>query len=98
MLILPGPGTNGPPAFGNIVMALGLVEHDNRTLAWGIGLTIGGCAFATFVLGMVAWLGVKASAGSSETAAACARPSDTPLPKPAGACYPRPHAPVARKG
>jgi hypothetical protein len=60
MLILPGPGTNGPPAFGNIVMALGLVEHDNRTTAWGIGLTIGGCAFATAVLGMVCWLGIKA--------------------------------------
>ena len=60
MLILPGPGTNGPPAFGNIVMALGLVEHDNRTTAWGIGLTIAGCAFATVVLGMVCWLGIKA--------------------------------------
>ena len=60
MLILPGPGTNGPPAFGNIVMALGLVEHDNRTTAWGIGLTIGGCAFATAVLGIVCWLGVQA--------------------------------------
>ena len=60
MLILPGPGTNGPPAFGNIVMALGLVEHDNRTTAWGIGLTIAGCAFATVVLGMVGWLGIKA--------------------------------------
>ncbi|MBL6456088.1 exopolysaccharide biosynthesis protein [Belnapia sp. T6] len=60
MLILPGPGTNGPPAFGNIVMALGLVEHDNRVMAWGVGLTIAGCAFATIVLGMVCWLGVQA--------------------------------------
>jgi hypothetical protein len=60
MLILPGPGTNGPPAFGAIVMALGLVEHDNKVTAWGVGLTIAGCAFATFVLGMVCWLGVKA--------------------------------------
>ena len=60
MLILPGPGTNGPPAFGNIVMALGLVEHDNRTTAWGVGLTLAGCAFATAVLGMVCWLGIKA--------------------------------------
>lgn len=60
MLILPGPGTNGPPAFGNIVMALGLVEHDNRTTAWGIGLTLAGCIFATAVLGMVCWLGIKA--------------------------------------
>ena len=60
MLILPGPGTNGPPAFGNIVMALGLVEHDNRTMAWGVGLTIGGCAFATAVLGTLIWLAIKA--------------------------------------
>jgi hypothetical protein len=60
MLILPGPGTNGPPAFGNIVMALGLVEHDNRVMAWGVGLTIAGCAFATAVLVIVAWLGVQA--------------------------------------
>lgn len=60
MLILPGPGTNGPPAFGNIVMALGLVEHDNRTTAWGVGLTIAGCAFATIVLVVLGWLGVQA--------------------------------------
>lgn len=60
MLILPGPGTNGPPAFGNIVMALGLVEHDNRVTAWGVALTIAGCLFATVVLGMVCWLGIKA--------------------------------------
>ena len=60
MLILPGPGTNGPPAFGNIVMALGLVENDNRTIGWGVGLTIAGCAFATVVLGALCWFGVKA--------------------------------------
>ena len=60
MLILPGPGTNGPPAFGNIVMALGLVEHDNRVMAWGVGLTIAGCIFATAVLTVVCWLGVQA--------------------------------------
>ena len=60
MLILPGPGTNGPPAFGNIVMALGLVEHDSKTIAWGIGLTVLGCAFATAVLGAIAWVGIKA--------------------------------------
>ena len=60
MLILPGPGTNGPPAFGNIVMALGLVEADNRTLGWGVALTIGGCLFATAVLVVLGWLGFAA--------------------------------------
>ena len=60
MLILPGPGTNGPPAFGNIVMALGLVEHDSRVTGWGVALTVAGCAFATGVLLVVCWLGVKA--------------------------------------
>lgn len=60
MLILPGPGTNGPPAFGNIVMALGLVEHDNRVTAWGVALTVAGCAFATGVLIVVCWLSIKA--------------------------------------
>jgi len=60
MLILPGPGTNGPPAFGNIVMALGLVEHDSRTIGWGVALTVLGCAFATGVLGVLAWVGIKA--------------------------------------
>ncbi len=60
MLILPGPGTNGPPAFGNLVMALGLVENDNRTLAWGVGLTVAGCAFATAVLVVLGWLGFAA--------------------------------------
>lgn len=38
MLILPGPGTNGPPAFGNIVMALGVVEQDAKVAGWGVGL------------------------------------------------------------
>jgi hypothetical protein len=60
MLILPGPGTNMPPAFGNIVMALGLVEHDNRTIAWGIGLTLAGCALATLLLVLICVAGVAA--------------------------------------
>lgn len=60
MLILPGPGTNGPPAFGNIVMALGLIEHDSRTTAWGVGLTIAGCLFATGVLVVLGWIGFAA--------------------------------------
>lgn len=60
MLILPGPGTNGPPAFGNIIMALGLVEHDSRTVGIGMAVTVAGCAFATFVLAAIGWIGVKA--------------------------------------
>jgi hypothetical protein len=60
MLILPGPGTNGPPAFGNIVMALGLIEHDNRVMGWGLGLTVAGCIFATGVLVVVCWLSLRA--------------------------------------
>lgn len=60
MLILPGPGTNGPPAFGNIVMALGLIEHDSKVTGWGVGLTILGCAFATMILVLLAWLGIEA--------------------------------------
>jgi hypothetical protein len=60
MLILPGPGTNGPPAFGNIVMALGLIEHDSKVTAWGVVLTLLGCAFATVVLVLLGWLGLEA--------------------------------------
>ncbi|MFH5924256.1 exopolysaccharide biosynthesis protein [Roseomonas xinghualingensis] len=60
MLILPGPGTNGPPAFGNIVMALGLVEHDSKTMGWGIALTLIGCIFATAVLAVLCWIGIEA--------------------------------------
>lgn len=60
MLILPGPGTNGPPAFGNMVMALGLIEHDSKVAGWGVALTIAGCAFATAVLAALAWLGFEA--------------------------------------
>jgi hypothetical protein len=60
MLILPGPGTNGPPAFGNIVMALGLIEHDSKVTGWGVALTVLGCAFATFVLVVLVWLGMEA--------------------------------------
>jgi hypothetical protein len=60
MLILPGPGTNGPPAFGNIVMALGLIEHDSKVAGWGVALTIAGCVFATAVLVLIGWLGWEA--------------------------------------
>jgi hypothetical protein len=60
MLILPGPFTNGPPAFGNIVMALGLIEHDSKVAGLGVVLTILGCVFATVVLGVLAWLGIEA--------------------------------------
>ncbi|WP_376093132.1 exopolysaccharide biosynthesis protein [Roseomonas sp. CCTCC AB2023176] len=59
MLILPGPGTNGPPAFGNMVMALGLIEHDSKAVGWGIALTILGCAFATGILIAIGWFGVE---------------------------------------
>jgi hypothetical protein len=60
MLILPGPGTNGPPAFGTIVMALGVVEADSRVVGIGVALTVIGCLFATCVLGALVWVGVHA--------------------------------------
>jgi hypothetical protein len=60
MLILPGPGTNGPPAFGNIVMALGLAEHDSRVMGLGAALTLAGCLFATGVLLFLCWFAVEA--------------------------------------
>jgi hypothetical protein len=60
MLILPGPGTNGPPAFGNIVMALGLIEHDSKVTGWGVVLTVAGCVFATVILVLLVWLGIEA--------------------------------------
>ena len=62
MLILPGPGTNGPPAFGNIVMALGLVEHDSKVIGLGMAITLAGCIFATVVLALLGW-GVAAALG-----------------------------------
>ncbi len=60
MLILPGPGTNAPPAFGNIVMALGLIEHDSTVAGWGAVLSVAGCIFATAMLGFLGWLGLQA--------------------------------------
>jgi hypothetical protein len=60
MLILPGPGTNGPPAFGNMVMALGLIEHDSKVVGWGVALTILGCLLATAILIGIAWFGMEA--------------------------------------
>ncbi|MEN0077183.1 MAG: exopolysaccharide biosynthesis protein [Paracraurococcus sp.] len=62
MLILPGPGTNGPPAFGTIVMALGVVEQDSRVTGWGVGLTIAGCLFATAVVVAICLFGAAAFA------------------------------------
>jgi hypothetical protein len=60
MLILPGPGTNGPPAFGNMVMALGVIEQDAKVAGWGVGLTIAGSILATGILVAIGWLGLEA--------------------------------------
>lgn len=60
MLILPGPGTNGPPAFGTIVMALGVVENDSKVVGIGIVMTIIGNLFATAVLAALLWFGIEA--------------------------------------
>ncbi len=60
MLILPGPGTNGPPAFGTIVMSLGVVENDNRVICIGALMTLAGCLFATVIVGGMFWLGATA--------------------------------------
>jgi hypothetical protein len=60
MLILPGPGTNGPPAFGTIIMALGVVEQDSRVTGIGLIVTIAGCLFAAGVLVALCWFGWQA--------------------------------------
>jgi hypothetical protein len=60
MLILPGPGTNGPPALGAIIMSLGVVEQDSRVTGWGVGVTIAGCLFATGVLVAICLFGMAA--------------------------------------
>jgi hypothetical protein len=60
MLILPGPGTNGPPAFGTIVMSLGVLEHDSKVVGIGILVTILANIFATGVLVAIAWFGIEA--------------------------------------
>ena len=61
MLILPGPGTNGPPAFGNMIMALGVVESDNRVTGWGALICLLGCLFATGVLAALGWFAITAA-------------------------------------
>ena len=60
MILLPGPMTNAPPAAGTIVMALGVVESDNRVVGIGAALTLVGCLFATAVLVLLGWLGWQA--------------------------------------
>lgn len=60
MLILPGPGTNGPPAFGAIVMSLGLVEHDGRVTGIGMAITALGCLFAAVMILLILWFGTQA--------------------------------------
>jgi hypothetical protein len=62
MLILPGPGTNGPPAFGTIVMALGVVENDSKVVGIGMAMTFLGNLFATAVLGVLFWYGLEGMA------------------------------------
>lgn len=60
MLILPGPGTNGPPAFGTIIMSLGVLENDSKVVGIGIFVTILANIFATGVLVAIAWFGIEA--------------------------------------
>lgn len=60
MLILPGPGTNGPPAFGTIIMALGVIENDSKVVGVGIIVTILANIFATAVLFALVWFGIEA--------------------------------------
>jgi len=60
MLILPGPGTNAPPAFGTIIMSLGVVEQDSRVVGIGVVLTLLGNLFATVVLLALVWVGIQA--------------------------------------
>ena len=60
MLILPGPGTNGPPAFGTIIMSLGVLENDSKVVGIGILVTILANIFATGVLVAIAWFGIEA--------------------------------------
>ena len=60
MLILPGPGTNGPPAFGTIIMSLGVVENDSKVVGIGIIVTILANIFATAVLLALVWFGIEA--------------------------------------
>lgn len=60
MLILPGPMTNGPPAMGLIVLALGLIEHDSRLAAIGAALTLAGSLFATVLYLLMGWAALQA--------------------------------------
>ena len=60
MLILPGPGTNGPPAFGTIIMSLGVVENDSKVVGIGNIVTILANIFATAVLLALVWFGIEA--------------------------------------
>jgi len=60
MLILPGPFTNGPPAAGAIVMSLGVVGGDGRTIGIGVLLAALGSLFATGVLVFLGWAGIQA--------------------------------------
>lgn len=60
MIMLPGPMTNAPPAFGTIIMGLGIVESDNRVVGIGMALTLAGSLFATGVLVFLGWVGWQA--------------------------------------
>jgi hypothetical protein len=43
-----------------MVMALGVVEHDSRVIGIGAALTLAGNIFATVVIGLLLWAGIKA--------------------------------------
>lgn len=61
VIILPGPMTNAPPAFGCLVMGVGIAQRDARVTGIGALITLGGAIFASVVILMLVWAAVTAA-------------------------------------
>jgi hypothetical protein len=56
IVIVPLPFTNGPPSLACLIMAIGLMEEDTRTILGGAAFGAVAIVFALSIIGSVGWL------------------------------------------
>jgi hypothetical protein len=56
IVIIPLPFTNGPPSLACMIMAIGMMEQDTRTIIGGAIFGLFGIALSFAIMGSVGWL------------------------------------------
>lgn len=56
VIVIPLPFTNGPPSLACLIMAMGMMEEDTRTILAGAAFGIVGIVIGLSIIGSVSWL------------------------------------------